>query len=249
LCWGFVVVVGGCRNCDLVEAELRTRERELRELRGELYRQEVYNQALQRENQALQSNTCSKPLLEAAAGIVMVKEIALGRQTGGYDNDDCPGDEALQVVVEPLDVDGHAVKTPGDLYVEAIEMSPEGIKVPLSFWQVPWDQLRRTWQNGFLSVGYRVILPWQTWPSQKRLRVVARMTLPDGRVFEAERDVSIRLTPIERRQVLPPALPAGPEILPQPQNAPSGPQSVQPASHAGPSLFRAVQVFRPLPAR
>lgn len=204
----------GCRNCDLVEAELRTRETELHELRAELARSEACSEALHREITALRSSGVTAAFSpEFASQSFGVKQIVLGRQTGGYDDDTIPGDEALQVFVEPRDPDGHALKAPGTLFVEALEISPQGIKVPLSSWEIPPAQLRRSWRTGLLGSGYDVILPWKNWPSTEKLRVIARFTLPDGRVFEAERDVTLRLTPGMSRKPAPPsAKPSSPGL-------------------------------------
>src|SRR5438445_8195620 len=173
----------GCRRADLVEAELRTRERELRETRSDLDRSELYNQALQSEMGDLRksgaghsncSNSLSPLTPERASQIYTLKEIVLGRLTGGYDEDKIPGDEALQVVLEPRDPDGQAIKAPGHLRVTALQISPEGLKTPLSTWEIPPQELRRTWRNGFLSTGYYVVLPWQNWPTTPRVRVIAQ---------------------------------------------------------------------------
>jgi hypothetical protein len=203
----------GCQSCDLVEAELRTRERQLRETREELDRTEAYNEALQNEVKDLRQSPSNKISPEQASQIYTLKGIGLGRQTGGYDEDSVPGDEALQVVLEPRDPDGHAIKAPGSLHVIALEVSSEGLKMPLSSWDVGPDQLRRTWRNGLLSTGYYVVLPWKKWPSSNRLRVVAQFTLTDGRVFEAEKDVTIRLVPNAYRQPPFKMQPADPIIL------------------------------------
>src|SRR6266851_4423438 len=122
----------GCRRADLVEAELRTRERELRETREELDRSELYNHALQSEMGDLRKSEYGRPgsgaartplTPERASQIYTLKEIVLGRQTGGYDDDNIPGDEALQIVLEPRDPDGQAIKAPGHLRVTALQIS------------------------------------------------------------------------------------------------------------------------------
>lgn len=237
----------GCRgHCDLVEAELRTRERELRELREELQRAEACHGALEREIQALRPATPCPVTPEFAAQAYAVKELALGRLTGGVAEHDCGGDDALQVVVEPRDPDGHNIKAPGRLAVEALEITPEGLKAPLCAWEVPPDQLRRSWKSGMMVTGYVLVLPWKAWPNQPRLRVVARLTLPDGRLFEADRDVTVRVTPPEKRKA--PTAPAV-EELPAPA-LPADAVSFKRAAHwPGPLLAGAVQVLPPQASR
>src|SRR5438132_758204 len=133
----------GCRNCDLLEAELRTRENELREMRADLARAEAHNEALLHELGTLRQSTAAKPSPEQASQTYTLKEIVLGRQTGGYDDDHCPGDEALQVILEPRDGDGHAIKAPGTLHVEVLEINAQGLKTPLSAWDLSADPPRR----------------------------------------------------------------------------------------------------------
>jgi hypothetical protein len=258
--FAFCLFLLGCHNCDLVEAELRTRETELRETHAELAHAEAQNEALIRELRAVRQGSAWATSPEQASQIYTLKQVVLGRGTGGYDDDDCPGDEALQVVLEPRDLDGHTIKAPGTLHVEALETSPEGIKTPLSSWDLSPDQLRRTWRSGLLSTGYAVVLPWKSWPSSERVRVIARFTLIDGRVFEADKDVTIRLTPEARRKSLPPADPDGKPAPgpPEPSESLSPPRKIgatkgtaspkwwlPPA--ADPSTVQSASLWRPKP--
>jgi hypothetical protein len=206
------LVLVGCRsNRDLTEAELRSKERDLYTLRDELSRSEAFNEALRREVTSLRGGS-----IGAVGQSYAVTTVTLGRQTGGYDADGAPGDEALQVVLEPKDPDGHVIKAPGTVEVEAFEITREGLKVPLSSWHVSADQLRRSWHSGLLSTGYSLVLPWQVWPSTEKLRVVVRFKLDDGRLFEADKDVTVRIAPHER--IMPPANGVGPqpELVPPP---------------------------------
>jgi hypothetical protein len=221
-------LVGGCRNCDLVEAELRSRETDLREMRANLARAEAHNEALIRELACVRQGSATTISPEFASQTYTLKQITLGRGTGGLDEDDCPGDEALQVVLEPRDGDGHTIKAPGAVHVEAWEITPEGLKTSLSSWDLTPEQLRHTWRSGLLSTGYFVVLPWKNWPASEKLRVIVRFTLVDGRLFEADKDVAIRLTPVARRKPVPPADPAeaNPPLEPIPELPP--PQKAEP---------------------
>jgi hypothetical protein len=184
----------GCHNTNeqIVEAELRTRERELREAREAASRLEYHNEALQRELWSLHHGAAKVPP-ELLTQVTSVQRIVLGRQTGGYSDEHTPGDQALQVVLEPRDGEDQRVKAPGAVHIDALEISPQGFKTPLSSWEIPPEQLRRTWREGLFGTGYYILLAWKVWPSTPSLRVVARLTLPDGRVFEADRDVKVRL--------------------------------------------------------
>lgn len=269
----FFIFQAGCRNCALVEAELRDKENELREVRAELHRAESINEAFMRERHSSQPKASAKFPVEHFSSAHEVTEVVLGRQTGGYDEDSVPGDEGLQVVLEPHDPDGHAVKVPGALQVIALEISRAGLKMPLPPWEIPPENLRRTWRSGLLSTGYFVQLPWKVCPKSTKLRVVARFTLDDGRVFEADKDVTIRLTKQPRKL----ASPAGEDTpfetpesdtpLPEPRKSETGPAieptsqrrktpvktgKIQPTSlwlpPPSPRLSSTVKILRPVPA-
>ena len=164
----------GCRSnnrYDLIEAELRTRERELADARAFLDQ----SRNLLRAYEASQSRGASPTGPQPGGGgpFLAVKEISIGRGTGGVDEDGAPGDEGLLVVVVPRDEDGSAVKVPGRALV-------------------PADKLRPTWKSGLISSGYFIAVPWQTLPSSDRVRVAVRLITTDGRSFEADRDVSVK---------------------------------------------------------
>jgi hypothetical protein len=250
-----LLMAAGCRNNDLVEAQLRTCERDLRETREALCRLESHNDALQRELITLHQGPGQFPP-EYLAQVSTVRRIVLGRQTGGYNEDYGPADTALQVVLEPRDGEDQRIKAPGSAHIEAIEITPEGLKMPLSAWDVPPEQMRRSWREGLFGTGYYLMLSWKVRPKTTTLRVVARFTLPDGRIFEADRDVSVHLpSRIEPHGPLP-TEPSGPVLVdpftplpsPQPlQSAPPAPAS-PPSNPAVPPPPRPVGPDAPPPS-
>lgn len=228
------VFASGCRSCDKVESELRARENDVRELREGLERCELYNQALQNELRAMRGETCPQPGEQPAFGYP-VRSLRLGRQTGSRDTDG-PDCDALQVVLEPLDPDGQPIKVPATALIEALEITPEGLKRPLSAWEVSADHLRQSWRSGLLTTGYVLSLRWKIPPSTEKLRVIAHLKLTDGRVFEADKDVSIRLPPATRRPVAQPMPPADPPpVAPPEKHLLPPPKPVVPPD-AGPSV-------------
>ncbi len=258
LAWVAVILLAavGCRNSrsELVEAELRTRDRQVRELQGDLLQSSSMNEAL--EN-TLRAQQCNQPVSRPVTGFLsQVKDIQLGRGTGGIDEDKLPGDEGLQVVMIPRDIDGSPIKAAGTLKVTALEISPEGIKTPLSTWDISSLQLRKSWRSGLISTGYFVAVPWQKPPTTEKLRIVATFMPLEGGVFEAEKDVTVKLLPEAMRGPPPvtgpatlgpplpgvagPALPSNtPPIAPPPRPAPPTTeskrwQSVNPPIELGP---------------
>src|SRR5207245_1015585 len=138
------------------------------------------------------------------------------------DEDRLPGDEGLMVVLVPRDADDSPIKAAGTLRVTALQISPEGLKAPLSTWDVSALKLRQSWKSGLFSTGYFVALPWQSLPTTEKLRIIATFMPLDGGVFEAEKDVTIKVLPEAIRSqppvtgpaILGPPLPAAGPVLP-----------------------------------
>ncbi len=223
-----VFLSSGCKSnnkYDLIEAELRTRERELANTRAELDR----SRNLLRAYEASQSRApLTGPQPGASGPFVPVKEVALARGTGGVDEDGAPGDEGLMVVIVPKDEDSSAVKVPARAIVAAWEITPAGLKSPIGSWEISSDKLRRTWKSGLISTGYFVAVPWQTLPSNERVRIAVRLTTTDGRVFEADRDVTVKVTVVPR---------AGGGNVPTIPVLPSGRQPIFPEMPGVPSVI------------
>jgi hypothetical protein len=250
---GPLLFLSGCRsNKDLLETEIRSREIQNRELLDDLERAEIRNQALERELNSLRQGWKLSP--EKATQVSTVQRIVLGRLTGGHDIDGNYGDDALQVIVEPRDADDHVLQAPGELHVLALEINGQGLKTPIGSWDISPVELRRSWKSGLLSTGYTLTLPWKVWPTSENLRITVRLILPDGRAFETDKDIKIRISPGSRPTHGWPVGPDlhGPDPLPPPRPFPesdsmSGKSSLPPVEWRAEPLNRAVRLERPLP--
>jgi hypothetical protein len=228
-CW---VAGAGCKpnkRYDLIEAELRTRERQLAETQAALEQSRNINRAYEHGRTAPVVVPGVSTSNSAATGI---REVVLGRGTGGVDDDNQPGDETLMVVVVPRDEDRSEVKVIGRLQVLAWEINPQGLKNPIGSWDVSADRLRPTWRSSVLNTGYFVSLPWQSYPTTDKVRVAVRFITTDGRTFETDRDVTVRPVPEAMPRGVPgpavpaPAVPGREPIFPT--NPPPGVPSVLP---------------------
>lgn len=228
---------GGCKpnkRFDLIEAELRTRERELEATRVQLEQARNLNRA-----HLQQSAHAAQPPPPHTPTYIPVKEIVLARGTGGVDDDGAPGDDGLMVVIVPRDEDGAGVKVPGRIDIAAWEITPAGIKNPIGSWCLPVEKVRPTWRSGFISTGYFIAVPWQTIPSQERIRVAVRFTTFDGRAFETDKDFTVRLRESPRidnpasfpnTPVQPGSGPQGPRVPLFPDPLPTGVEELPPPS-------------------
>jgi hypothetical protein len=228
----------GCgpnKRYDLIEAELRTRERELAETRQALEQARNLNRAYVQQSQNAGGAGPVVPNPQNPPFVPM-KEIVLGRGTGGVDEDGIPGDEGLMVVVVPRDEDGAAVKVPGGLQIAAWEITPAGMKNPIGHWNVSAEKVRPTWRSGFISTGYFVAVPWQTYPSTEKVRVAVRFTTLDGRAFEADKDIFVKVcSPRPGDSGVPVPTPKREPLFPDPlppggNNLPPGVEELPPPS-------------------
>lgn len=201
-----LAALAGCasKRGELLERELRARDCDLQDLRGELERSEGYNRALQMELGSIRGDYNPMPGDPGASPhgpppLYPVRYLTLGRGTGGYDNTGCAGDTALQVVLEPRDCDNHIIKVPAAAMIQALEITPEGLKKLLCAWEVPPEQMRNSWRSGLLNTGFVIVLPWKAFPTCQKLRVIATLKLPDGRVYEADKDITVKLVPPGQR--------------------------------------------------
>jgi len=200
-------LTGNDKRYDLLEAELRTRERELTEARSELTHLRLLTQTYQRQPAGIWADPtfAQRPGIDNAAPMLPLRDIALGNGTGGVDDDNQPGDESLMVVVAPNDPDGTIVKVPGKVSVGAFEINRQGLKTQIGQWDVTPDQLRRAWKSGLLSNGYFIPLQWDKAPTSDRLRIAVRFTTLDGTSYEADKDVTVRPLPgLPNRGPIPP---------------------------------------------
>lgn len=198
----FLLTLAGCSSLtkqrheqDLVEADLRSQERHIQELKAEVERKEGTIHGMDLEIEKLQQAAAGRKPAGEPPPPGVIKEISLGRLTGGYrNNPKSQYDDSLQFLVEPKDADGHAIKVPGSMHIELFEITPAGLKVPLGAWDITHREVRRAWdQPLFGGPSYRILIPFKALPANEKMRVTVRFTTLDNNVFEAEKDFTIRL--------------------------------------------------------
>jgi hypothetical protein len=190
---------------DILEAELRQQERHIQELKADVERKELLIQGMDLELERMHHIAAGRQQAGEPPVPGVVKEIVLGRLTGGFrSNPRLPYDDALQFLIEPRDMDGHSIKAPGSLHIELFEITAEGLKLPLTAFDIAPRELRRSWDQPMLgSPAYRILVPIKIMPKQEKMRVVIRFTTLDGKPYEAERDFTLRLPGPGQVPVLP----------------------------------------------
>lgn len=239
-----LAALAGCRSTsqEFVEAELREKEKQLDEFKQQLDRRDLEVQSLEADIERLR-RTAAKAAGEPMGSVVLVKKLTLGRGTGGYDQEPkTPGDDALQVVVEPRDLDDQTVKAPGCVHIDLFEISPQGLEFLLSTWDFTAKEVRSKWDAPLIGgPGYRIVLPWKAWPNSENLRVVVQFTTPEGQRFQADKKFTIRMPERPKtedlhlpRKVEPPAAPAESTEKPVLSTPPSEKQATLPSLVAPP---------------
>jgi hypothetical protein len=116
--------------------------------------------------------------------------IEFGRLTRGADLDPTrPGDDGIKVYFWPTDSAGDKLKAAGAVTIELFDLAADAPR--LGRWKFDLDQLRACWVSNAILDGYVVPCPWQSVPSNNKLRV--RVAFTDeltGRQFTADREIT-----------------------------------------------------------
>jgi hypothetical protein len=202
LCRAGVLLCGlaaGCatrRDTQGLEAELRGHEDRILVLEQELRRARQELLAARREADFLRSQAAhaGEFVLTTEQANVLFRAEGLRINTlltGGIDEDDSPGDDLLSLVLEPFDAQGQTLKLPGDVSIELLDPAEQGDARQVGHWNYTSEEVRDAWHSGLLVHGFRFRLPWQRPPRHAKLVVHARLTTPDGRVFDATETVKV----------------------------------------------------------
>jgi hypothetical protein len=173
----------GCLGRNYVDPDYRYRDGHVAELREHLYSGAFGAASRHGEDAARPESTHHAAYHEAApAPRRLTLTAAPEGERGG----------ALRVVLELHDQAGRSVHVPASLHLAVLEPGPESQTTILGDWDLPGELLEHAWIASWSGGGYRLLLPWKTWPSAARVRVRARLTLADGTPCEAEQEVPLR---------------------------------------------------------
>ncbi|MBY0231733.1 MAG: hypothetical protein K2W96_20800 [Gemmataceae bacterium] len=200
----------GCRSCAVVESQLAAREKDVRTLKDRVEKLEFMNHALSAELSATKGLPGPDGVMRAPTEPYPVRSLVLGDRTSARPSDALPGDDALEVQIQPLDTERQPLKAPGSARIVALEVNENGNKRVLSMWDVPAEELRNSWQAGLFTTGYVLTFKFKEFPSTEKLRIAVAFRMQDGRVLEADKDIAVRVVPLDKR----PRLVPGPFVAP-----------------------------------
>jgi hypothetical protein len=204
LTWMSVLLAFAACGCstrgdlEMLESELR-RQEDLRieaEQQVTSLRQELH--VARNENAQLHAQLRNRGdvslVSEQVAVLSRVEDIKFNMLlTSGLDRDGEPGDEALSVLIMPVDEAGDLIKLPGVVELDLHDLSRPPNQQRIGAWKFGVDDVRERWHKGFLAAGYLFQLDWQNVPVSSELTLHARLIAPDGRRFDAT--TQLKVTP------------------------------------------------------
>lgn len=224
------LLLPSCRSGgkDKLESTIRQRDQRIIQLQEDIDKLAGYNLALQTEVRIMRGQPLPSSC-DPFTPLYPVRSVVVGRSTTPIDDDRLPGDEGVQVVLEPRDADGKLQRAPACASVTIVEVDGQGLKSPIGTWDYSAEQMRASWKQGLLTSGFVLNCLWQAPPKSERVKILASFTMEDGRRFEAEKELAIK-PPVDRSgampgpaTLLPPQGPVTPGLLDLPAPQPSAP--------------------------
>lgn len=241
--------IGGCATrpgMEQLENRLRDQEDYAADLEQQLeaVRSELKQARDEADAQRSRLDTAGKSVLVSEQADVLYRAEGIkfnSMLTSGADLDGQPGDEALSVLLMPVDAHGDLIKLVGAIELEVLDLDQPREAQRVGFWSFSPADVREHWHRGFLAGGYLFKLEWQQIPVSSELTLHGRLTAPDGRKFSTTSLIHVK----------PPsgsaAVAASPEGVPAPpaDDAAPPPKRPAPAVPAAPAAPAVTPVARP----
>ena len=146
---------------------------------------------LQRDEQVLTLQALGEKRLEQ---LYTVKRIRLGASTCGADTDAKPGDDALKVVIEPIDQHGSVIKAAGSVKVRVFDLAAPKAKTLLAESSHDPNTVTDHWVSGFMGGYFAFTCPLPAPPGHGELTVrVEFVEYLTGKTFTAQKVVKVAL--------------------------------------------------------
>jgi hypothetical protein len=188
-------LAGGCKVMPLEAWDKHVRELEGLREKSRVLAEENQKLRTQLAGQEKQIRTLQSLGPKRLEKLYYVERIRLGRYTGAVDLDDKPGDDAVKVLLEPIDQHADAIKAPGEALVQLYDLAEPPGKNLLGEYRWNVEQLAKTWAGGFLSYHYGLECPWKSTPPQHE-EVTVRVEFTEyltGRTFTAQKVCKVNL--------------------------------------------------------
>lgn len=115
-------------------------------------------------------------------------------RTAGVDLDQQPGDDGLELLIEPRNAAGQFVPQAGNMTVVVLDPAAEGDAARVARWEISKTEVGRRMLDTRPERGIRMQLKWpEKRPEHAKLKLFVRYEAPDGRLIESHSDVFIAL--------------------------------------------------------
>ena len=195
------VTLSGChrgarRSVELLESRIRNQEETIASLRRNVSTLEAEQAAVQLEADALRASAekQNKPVMlaEHAETQFRVSTVSINTYlSGGLDRDGKHGDELLTVLVVPQDEAGDTLRATGKLEIDVVDFAAPTGEQRIGHWDFDRNKTRELWHFGLIGRGIQITVPWQRPPISETVTVHARLTMPDGRQFNATEELRV----------------------------------------------------------
>lgn len=206
-CFRKLVHIVACSVSILSLGCVEDNKREL-QLEKELRVEQDKNKALSERVESLAADLAKKrEQVKALRGLgpdrlknlFTLKKIELGSHTGGIDTDDKPGHDAIKVILEPIDEDGHVIKAAGDIRIRLLDLSVKDLgKALLAEQSFPVEKASRRWSGGLFTNHYSFTCPLPADKTLSRPEITVRVSFTEyltGNVFTAQKLCAIKPAP------------------------------------------------------
>lgn len=185
------IMLAGCLSPTPADGPKASELTEIETLRVQNAR--LREQLAQRDQQILTLQGLGEKRLEQ---LYTVKRIRLGKGTGGADTDAKPGDDVVEVVIEPIDQHGSVIKTAGRVKVQIFDLAAPKATNLLAETSHDPNTVTKHWVSGFMGGYFTFTCPLPAPPDHSELTVRAEFVeYLTGKTFTAQKVVKFDLPP------------------------------------------------------
>lgn len=116
--------------------------------------------------------------------------------TGGWDADGRPGDDGIQVLIEPRTATGQLIPAVGAVSLVVVDPALTGQEARVARWDIPVTEIGDAFTQTPFGEGIALWLPWpERVPVHSRLHLFVRLITVDGRKLERDMPIQVTLLP------------------------------------------------------
>jgi len=188
-----VGIIAGCANQSDKIIACENQVTKLKQENEKLTRQLVdcQQQIISQKNQIENLQHISPDRLK---DMIKLERITLDRLTGGYDDNHDGYADGIVVYLQPIDTDGHIVKTPGSVKVQLFLLGDKPVLIGQR--ELSPNELRKKWTGRLWTNHYTIRCPFKITPKSPEVTVRTEFVeLLTGKPFVAQKRVKIKVHP------------------------------------------------------